>query len=62
MGVSAELIPGLLSHGGWVEGGGQELLLSGLNEELQPALPAGTQGGCVLRSTLRSQGLSSVTI
>lgn len=46
---------------GW--GGGQELLLSGLRRELGAALPAGAQGGCVLRSTsLRSQGLSSVTL
>lgn len=46
---------------GW--GGGQELLLLGLREELGPALPAGARSGHDLRNAhLKSQGLSSVTV
>lgn len=41
----------------------QEWLLSGLREELGPALPAGAQSGRVLRNAhLKSQGLSSVIV
>lgn len=41
----------------------QEWLLSGLREELGPALPAGAQSGRVLRNAhLKSQELSSVLV
>lgn len=46
---------------GW--GGGQELLLSGLREELGPALLADARSGRDLRNAhLKSQGLSSATV